>query len=265
MISMPSIHYPTPWQLVPEQVGALLLRRRLSFRQHALRAIQDLPLQVNGIEHIPTTGPALLLTNHYAAPGFHAWWIALGISACVSMEVHWIVTSAWTHTPRPWTGWRDRLRRLPVDLREQALAWITPALFHRLAAVYGFTSMPPMPPRPQDVAARAAAVRHALAYVRNAPQPVIGLAPEGSDAPGGVLASLPPGAGRFMLLLVEYCSPLIPVGVYEAGNALALNFGPPFHLTLPPGLSPGERDRQAAQLVLKALARLLPTHLRGRY
>jgi hypothetical protein len=81
-----------------------------------------------------------LTINHYARPGFHAWWLALALSAVVPTDVHWIMTAAWTYSD----GFRART--------------VTPLsrwLFGRIAQVYGFTSMPPMPPDPKDVVALA--------------------------------------------------------------------------------------------------------------
>jgi hypothetical protein len=59
-----------------------------------------------------------------------------------------------------------------------------------------------MPPRPQDVAARAASVRSLLTYViHKGSKVIIGLAPEGHDQPDGMLIKPAPGLGRFCLLL----------------------------------------------------------------
>ena len=40
-------------------------------------------LRVYGRDHIPPGGPVLLTINHYARPGFHAWWLVLAVSAVV--------------------------------------------------------------------------------------------------------------------------------------------------------------------------------------
>lgn len=212
-----------------------------------MRLLQP-PLQVIGAEQFPSNGPYLLTTNHYTRPGLGAWWLALAASAALPVEVHWIVTEAWTY---------------PDALRSRLFTPLTRWAFRRVAAVYGFTSMPPMPPRPADTLARARAVRQVLAYARRTPQAVIGLAPEGGDSPGAVLAAPPPGVGRFISHLAELGLPLLPLGVYEADGRLYLHFGPACPLELPSHVAPHELDRQVSQQVMRHIAALLPPHLRG--
>lgn len=132
-----------------------------------------------------------------------------------------------------------------------------------MARVYGFTAMPPMPPRPQDVERRAAAVRRLLAFARSHPQAVLALAPEGGDRPDGALVMPPSGAGRFLEQLARLGFPLQPVGIFEQAGRLCLNFGQPYTLALPPNLSANERDRIASRLVMERIAALLPEDLRG--
>jgi hypothetical protein len=205
-------------------------------------------LQVLGGENIPESEPCLLTFNHYFRPGFGVWWVVLAISSQVPGEIHWAMTSAWTYPP----GWRDRL--------------VTPATrwaFRHVARVYGFTTMPPMPARPQEVAERARAVREILAYARRAPMPLVGLAPEGGDQPGGLLNMPPAGSGRFILHLAELGLEIAPVGAYEADGGLCLCFGSRYRLSVLNGLSADERDVAASRIVIGHIAALLPTALRG--
>jgi 1-acyl-sn-glycerol-3-phosphate acyltransferase len=205
---------------------------------------------VEGKEHIPQAGPALVVLNHYHRLGFQAYWFSLAISAVTPVEIHWTITGAWTDDGSPGAGWRARLSRhfLP-----------------RLARVYGFTSMPPMPPRPQEVAARASAVRHLLNAAQQTPPPVLALAPEGQDNPAGGLMRPHPGVGRLMSLLAGLGYPVIPVGIAEDDRHLVLTFGQPFHLDLPKKANTIQRDQQAAEQVMKEIAALLPFSLRGEY
>jgi 1-acyl-sn-glycerol-3-phosphate acyltransferase len=205
---------------------------------------------VEGKEHIPQTGPALIVLNHYHRPGFQAYWFALAISAVTPVEIHWTITGAWTDDGSPGAGWR---------------AWLSPFFLPRLARVYGFTSMPPMPPRPHEVAARAYAVRHLLSTARQIPPPVLALAPEGQDNPAGGLMRPHPGVGRLVSLLAGLGFPVTPVGVSEDDQNLVLNFGHPFHLRRSNGLPPSQRDEQATEQVMRAIAALLPCPLRGEY
>lgn len=199
------------------------------------------PLLVKGSPVIP--GACVITINHYARPGFQAWWLALAVSAVLPAEVHWVVTAEWRYADR----WRS--------------ATITPVsrwVLRRIAAVYGFTRMPPMPPRPGEEMQRALAVREILRYARQVERPVIGLAPEGGDfaAPGRV-AELPAGVGRLLLHLSSLGLLVLPVGAYEVGDRFCLNFGLPYHLEPPQVSSADSRDAWVRQLVRSKIEVLL--------
>ncbi len=225
---------------------------RRSFAADARACLDCLqpPLQVLGREHIPARGPALIVVNHYHRPGFDAWWIALAITSVVPVEMHWVMTDELTF-PGKWYA----------ALGQAGSRW----LLGRLARIYGFTAMPPMPPRPGDVTRRALAVRRLVAYARQHPDAVLGLAPEGRDIPNGGLGWPPPGAGRLIALLAELGFPITPVGAYERDGAFWLHFGPAFQLQVPPDLSATEKDRFVARTVMTAIARLLPEPLKGEF
>ena len=207
-------------------------------------------MQVYGIENIPETGPYLVTINHYTRPGFGSWWLALGVSSVLDVEVQWIVAEAWTY---------------PDPLRSRLLTPVTRWMFRRMARVYGFTSMPPMPPRSQDAQARAQAVRRVLEVARRGQRPVIGIAPEGQDFSGERLGSPPPGVGRFIGHLAQAGLRILPVGVYEDGDAFCLHFGSSFALDIPDGLSAAERDHQVSQEVMSQIAILLPDTLSSEF
>lgn len=285
---MPPTYPPIPPRLALAIAWAALCGRRRSFRQDALRLTRRLAFTVHGRENVPSGGPALVVMNHYHRPGFQAYWFTLAISATLPAEAHWTMTEAWTDDGTPGAWWRARL---------------SVHFLPRLAQVYGFTHMPPMPPRPHEVAARAAAVRALIAVARNcrgrsmrdfiqadenfrpaptvnysvrgdekdrhapttANAPILALSPEGMDAPGGALMRLHPGAGRLLLLLDGLDYPIYPVGVYETEDALLLSFGAPLRLARPQGQSAAGRDEAAASQVMSAIAALLPEPLRGFY
>ncbi|MBN1887824.1 MAG: 1-acyl-sn-glycerol-3-phosphate acyltransferase [Thermoflexales bacterium] len=242
--------YPILWKNVFELLLAAVRLRERSFQADARAWVEALcpPLQVQGRQHIPASGPALLTVNHYSRPDFQAWWIAFAISAVVPADVHWVMTAAWTFAGQPIARPLTPLSR-----------W----LFQRIASVYHFTPMPPMPPAPSETEARAQAVRRVLDYARTTAQPLVGLSPEGQDVASGVLGWPPPGAGRFVSHLARLCHHIVPVGVYEDGDRLCLRFGAAYHLTLPPQLDAAERDRQASWVTMQAIARQLPPQLRG--
>lgn len=253
-------HYPFPRGLAARLVWAALrgvsMRRRFSADAQDCVAALRPPVHVFGREHIPARGPCLLTINHYArgtsngSPSFRAWWLALGVSAVVPAEIHWIVTEAWTY---------------PDVVRAHLVTPATRWLFRRVARIYGFSSMPPMPPDPRDAMARTLAVRHVLAYAQATPDPLIGLAPEGGDAPEGVLQMPPSGTGRLMLHLARLGLKLVPVGGFEMEGAFCLRFGPPYLLAVSAASSAIERDREASAIVMRHIAALLPPHLRGEF
>ncbi len=235
----------------------VLFSGRRSFRTDSLRCIERLtpwgrcaepPLHVLGGENIPQAGPCLITFNHYYRPGFGAQWLALAIAAVVPVEMHWIMTSELTF-PGKWYA----------PLGRAGSRW----LLNRFSRIYGHTLMPPMPPRPKDVEARARAVREVLSYVNENGNAILGLAPEGSDQPGGQLSWPASGAGRFGLLLAGRGLRFVSVGAYEAEGALCLSFGPAYELSVSRGLSPDEKDRQAAKAIMEHIAHQLPLYLRG--
>lgn len=198
---------------------------------------------------IPDRG-AVIVANHYFSPTFRAWWIALALTAALEEEVHWVMAGAWTY---------------PDALRAHLITPLTRTLFKRLAWIYGFTWMPPMPPAAHEAAARARAVREVLRHVAGESRPVIGLVPEGGDTAAGDLALPPPGVGRFLLLLAAQGLPLFPAGVFESHGGLCLRFGPPLTLPFDEACPPEVKDRRAADAVMRSIADCLPEELRGAY
>jgi hypothetical protein len=241
--------YPLLWKVAPVVLLSAALNRKRSFRGDALRCLAggQPKIQITGKENIPSSGPALLVFNHYSRSGFQAYWIALAVGATVPVEMHWTMTAAWTSVG---------------SFKSKVLAEVSRWLFPRLARVYGFTAMPPMPPRPYQAEARARAVRQALAVARQQPT-VLALAPEGRDIPGGKLGRPPAGSGRFLILLSRLGYPVYPLGVYEADGCLCLNFGPASDLETPTGLSKEESDGCASGAVMHLIANLVPEELRG--
>jgi hypothetical protein len=207
-------------------------------------------LLIQGQEFIPIHSPCVITFNHYYRPGFQAWWLALAVAACIEQELHWIVTNELTY-PQKWYGFIGR----PLS------RWV----LRRLANIYSFTGMPPMPPRPKDSKARALAVRQVLSHIKQTESPMLGLAPEGQDDPDGYLRMPSPGVGRFGLLLASAGLSVVPVGVYESEGQLCLRFGPKYDLQVPARLSSKEKDILAARIIMQHIANLLPASLRGEF
>lgn len=221
-----------------------------SFRRDGLMCIEGLkpPLHLYGEENIPQAGPCLITFNHYYRPGFNAWWMALALAAAVPVDIHFTMTGELT-----WPG------KWYAPVGQAGSRW----LLKRFSKIYGFTTMPPMPPREKDVARRARSVRATMTYARGHPQTVLGLAPEGGDQPGGVLNWPASGAGRFILLLADLGFPLQPLGIFEENGEFCLHFGSKYQLQMPGNLSADGKDHAVAQSVMFAIAALLPDRLRG--
>lgn len=243
-------NYSYPSKTVLGLAANVFFGEQRSFHRDGQACLAQLepPLRLLGAENVPSSGPCLITFNHYYRPGFNAWWMALAIAAIVPIEMHFVTTGELTYPGK----WYAPLGRAGSRL-----------LLARFGRIYGFTTMPPMPPRPRDVEARARSVRLALAYARDHPDAILGLAPEGGDQPGGILNWPPGGAGRFMALLAGLGYQVVPAGTYEEAGEFCLHFGEAYRLSLPSGLSSDEKDRAAAKAVMTAIARLLPPHLRG--
>ena len=244
--------YSYPGGMVAGLAFDFLFLRAHSFREDGVACMERLKpsLVVLGTENIPQNGPCLLTFNHYFRPGFNAWWMSLALAATIPAEVHFVMTGELTF-PGKWYA----------SIGMAGSRW----LLKRFSRIYGFTTMPPMPPRPQDVKARARSVRRVLMFARFHPQAVLGLAPEGGDQPGGLLNMPPAGAGRFIALLAEQGFPILPVGCYEEAGVFCLRFGQAYHLKIRGRLTSKEKDVAVARSVMQKIAPLLPERLRGEF
>jgi len=243
-----AVTFPTYPTTVPAMLWLALQRRPRSFREDSRRLIDRLspPLRVDGALPDIAEGSWLVVVNHYARPGFRAWWIPMAISATLPREIGWVTTSTLTFP--------DRLRASTLTPASQ---WF---LAH-MADLYGFVAMPPMPPRPYEAVQRAHAVRRVLRKAGD-PGALLGLAPEGGDMPGGVLAHPPAGSGRFLWHLARRGLRILPVGAFETHGRFCLRFGAPCDL---PSSLPPPVEESASHLVMSTLAACLPPHLRGAY
>ncbi len=253
LLKPPIPRYRFPVQTAAALLCSMIVLRPRSFARDACASWSGLhpPPGVSGVEHIPLRGPCLVVCNHYSRPGFAAWWIALAITAALIShrapdayrEIHWVMTAAWTFPESPW--------------RHRLLTPLTRRVFARLAQVYGFITMPPMPPAPDEMAARAVAVLKTVRLARQMARQggMIGLAPEGQDFKGGI-GQPPAGAGEFIALLVEAgLAPVLPVGLTERDGSLRISFGPSF-MPLVPSQRAG-RDRAVIKQVMEAIAEQL--------
>lgn len=228
----------------------LLHRRDLQSDARACIEKMSAQLKVLGKENIPQQGNYVLTINHYHRPGFGAQWLALATTALVPLKMHWVVTGELMCQGKWYEAIGSRSSRI---------------FLKRLAYIYDLTTMPPMPPRPKDMVARAVSVRAILEYVKHVKDPVLGISPEGYNPPNGILSRPARGFGRFGLLLSTAGLRFVPVGGYEAGGAFHLHFGEAYELSLQSELSADEKDERAMLIIMENIARLLPEHLRGEF
>jgi hypothetical protein len=228
----------------------LLHRRDLQSDAKACIAHLNPGLRVLGRENIPQRGGCIVTINHYHRPGLGAQWLAIATTALVPLKMRWVVTAELMCLGKWYEAIGSRASRI---------------FLQRLADFYGLTTMPPMPPRPKDVEARAVSVRKILDYVKHVDDPVLGISPEGYNPPHGVLTRPAPGFGRFALLLSRAGMRFIPVGGYEADAIFHLHFGQPYELSIQGDLQADEKDEHAMKIVMGNIARLLPLHLRGEF
>jgi hypothetical protein len=252
--------YAFPPGILPPILMSVLLGRRRSFQadsRRLVRGISKLVVVEDSPNLYPLPGPEgespptrgwLVTMNHFHRPGFGVWWIPIAIASRLPVDMRWVMAGAWTY---------------PDPIRSRTLTPLSQWIFSRIAHAYNFFNMPPMPPRPWEVAERARAVRRVLAWVRVAEQPVLGFAPEGMDPPPGQMIMPPSGVGRFIGHLANCGLAILPVAGYEQGDALCLRFGKPYRLSpTSPGRRP-ELDAQVCGEVMRAIADCLPLSRRG--
>lgn len=229
----------------------LWLRRRIfSDDARAILAARLPAPEYKGLENIPASGACLVTFNHYYRPGFNVMFLAMALAAVLPPQAGFVMTGELTY-PGRWYA--------PLGMPASR------SVLKRLARLYGFISMPPMPPRARDVAARAASVRATLTWLEETSEPLLILAPEGGDQPGGRLTRPPAGVGRFISLLAARGLKILPAAGWEQADRLCVRFGQPYTLALSAMTGKNELDRAASDLVMRAIAALLPENLRGDY
>ena len=237
--------YLFPKKLVIEIIFSLFKNEKRRITSDSVRAISGVfpPIQVIDEKNIPNEGPGLVTLNHYSRPGFSIVWAALGISAQLPEKHLWLMTNAWTNRTRG----VDQLR-----------TGITRVLFKRLAGIYGFITTPPMLPAPDELAERALSIRKLLRFIRENPQTILCIAPEGQDFKFDKFGKPPEGTGKFIFQMQKQLKQIIPVGVWEENGRLILKFGEPY--TLDKGLKCEDSDMEISNLVMAKITSLLPVY-----
>jgi len=230
-------------------VWSVLTLKKRSFAADSARLSKGIhpPLKIFGEENIVRDGPALVVCNHYHREGFSAFWIAVAVQAALAEfreerdDIHWVMTAAWNFEESRW--------------KHAFLTPITKWAFKRIAQIYEFVNMPPMPPAEHEVLERAVAVRKSLRMAKKLAESggLMGLAPEGRD----VFESgryVPDGVGDFIYHLNKLGLPILPVGISEVGGKLQISVGKMIELDLPKEKS--TRDRVVANQAMDAIEEL---------
>lgn len=207
------------------------------------------PPVIEGTEHIPRSGPVIVVANHLDRPEVMMAFAGMAASVAIAearpeqREVHWTITAE----RRQMVG--------PVRVPRPIVRW----LFERIARMYRFALMEPGAP---FVMQRAAAMRELETAI--AQGEAVGLMPEAGG--NGVLRRPRAGSGLFLARLSAGRTPLLPVALLLEADRLVARFGPTFTLQPPP---PEEDDRatdqRLSERVMTAIGRLLPPEWRGAY
>lgn len=230
-------------------VDFLLGRRRSFARDSRITLDGNPPLPgVQGLDHLPSDGPFILVMNHYERDGLPIHFCAMAVSRAVadgrsrSPEIRWVITSEW---------YGRHMGLLPIPV------WFIRWAFRRVSRLYGLIVMPRAP---EHIRGRAAAIRRLAEEVRAGES--VGLVPEALGK--GTLIEAMPGSGLALLALSRGRLPVVPVGLWEDDATLMVRFGEPF--TLKGGSSNREeQDRQARERVMVAIGCLLPERYWGFY
>ena len=238
--------YLFPKLLAIEIILSSFRNKRRCITSDAVRAISGVlpPIQVINEKNIPDQDPGLVTLNHYSRPGFSIVWAALGISAQLPEKHLWLMTNAWTNRTRGIDQLRTRITRV---------------LFNRLAGMYGFITAPPMPPALDELAERTGSVRKLIRFIRENPETILCIAPEGQDFKYGKLGKPPEGTGKFIFQIQKHLEQINPVGIWEENGRLIMRFGEPY--TLDKGCKYEDSDMEISNLVMGKIASLLPVYL----
>ena len=71
-----------------------------------------------------------------------------------------------------------------------------------------------MPPAPDELAERTMSIRKIMHFIRENPETILCIAPEGQDLEHGKIGKPPEGTGKFIFQIQKHLGQIIPVGVW---------------------------------------------------
>lgn len=240
--------YRFPKLLLLQIALAVALGRKRSLGMDSaggLRGARPAP-QALDVGHIPSTGPFIVVGNHYTRPGLWVGWASMVVNRSIrearGRDLHWLMVSELLD-----------LRAGPLRIPRRLIAYV----FARFVRSYGFGLVSA---REAGVVGGVAGLRTAARYL--AAEEPVGILPEGTASTA--LTEARPGVGEALAWLTRGGIPLVPVGIAELEGALTARFGPPFVLE-PMNGSREERDQRFRDQTMVAIGRLLPSDLWGHY
>jgi 1-acyl-sn-glycerol-3-phosphate acyltransferase len=211
--------------------------------ERVLASISPAP-RVEGADHIPQSGPVILVMNHYERPGLRVWWPAFLVSRQVWHTRHQDPPVRWMITDRFY-----RYHLGPLLVPSAPVLW----LLSRVASAYGLVVVPR---RGEERGGRARALLRARAAL-HADGGVIGLTPDPEGDGARALGRAWRNVGASVAALSGGSIPVLPVAVFEdERGALVARFGDPAPFSAPEG-SRAERAALAGRL-MELLEALLP-------
>jgi hypothetical protein len=198
--------------------------------------------RASGVEHVPATGPCVLVMNHYERPGMRVWWAAWLVLVVIAERrggesVRWLMTDRF---------YGYRLWGVPIP--ERAIGWF----LRRVAATYGLLAVSRV-----DAGDRGALLRQARRLLHDEAC-VVGITPEAGNAAEDARVLVQPveGSASAIRWLARAPGggrvPVVPVAVYDdPDGALVARFGAPLE--------------EPVEDVMAPVARLLPEGLCGPY
>jgi 1-acyl-sn-glycerol-3-phosphate acyltransferase len=205
----------------------------------------DPPAVVRGVEHIPKDGRLVIVANHYQRRGLWIAWPGAVVTSAVADRrgddppLHWVVTGGLRLCQ-----WKRRGPEIPF----------TDMIFQRVARTYQMAALPLTGKRK-----RARALKQWARWATRGE--AVGLFPEGLS--GGTDTLRPPEAGfeKLCRMLALIGCVFLPCGIYEEDAVLTVRFGEP----VDPRSVLHADDGRRGDIVMEAIATLLPLPLRGPY
>ena len=205
-----------------------------------------------GAEHLPLGSPFILIVNHYERQGIRMWWTAWYATVLVADAgggaIRWFATNRFR-------GWRPYGVPLVPGI---AVRWFLRLVGHAYELLLV---------DPTDAAARGQTIREAYRTLHHDRRPV-GLAPEAGNAPGlsRQLTVAVPESGAAIAWLSRGLVPVVPMAIWEEdGRRIMGSVGPPYLLERPAAKLTALEQEALTERVMRSVAVLLPSGLRGVY